>query len=401
MLGGDFQDMLRCIRCGACLNHCPVYGAIGGHAYGSLYPGPMGAVLTPALLGIDHARDLPNASSFCGRCEEVCPMAIPLPSMMRQWRERDFARAIRRFCERLALRLWAFAAKRPRLYHALAARSRRCSPGARGTVGISSRSPSPRPGPRTRDLPAPQGKTFHQLYAGDAEEQGAMTRDHQPALMVLSRIRAAPRRRGQDERARGSRRRAAERHPRGTIPGARAGGTARAWSTVHGMLSEPRRGCDAAPRTPKEAVNAIAAYLGASRLPPRCAWAPTPCLPALPWKEAPEHRARLRPAERPIAPLCPVPWSRAAETGTLFLVSGADNPTTLAFLPETHIVLIAASDIVGSYEQAWDRLRAIYGDGALPRSVNLISGPSRTADIEQTIVRGAHGPKRLHVVILG
>ena len=73
MLGGDFQDMLRCIRCGACLNHCPVYGAIGGHAYGSLYPGPMGAVLTPALYGIDHSRDLPNASSFCGRCEEVCP----------------------------------------------------------------------------------------------------------------------------------------------------------------------------------------------------------------------------------------------------------------------------------------------------------------------------------------
>src|SRR6185295_13090652 len=85
MLGGDFRAMLRCIRCGACLNHCPVYGTIGGHAYGSLYPGPMGAVLTPALYGIEHARDLPNASSFCGRCEEVCPMAIPLPSMMRKW----------------------------------------------------------------------------------------------------------------------------------------------------------------------------------------------------------------------------------------------------------------------------------------------------------------------------
>ena len=91
MLGSVFQDMLRCIRCGACLNHCPVYGAIGGHAYGSVYPGPMGAVLTPALQGIEHARDLPNASSFCGRCEEVCPMSIPLPKMMRAWRERDFA----------------------------------------------------------------------------------------------------------------------------------------------------------------------------------------------------------------------------------------------------------------------------------------------------------------------
>ncbi len=92
MLGGDFHAMLRCIRCGACLNHCPVYGTIGGHAYGS----PMGAVLTPALLGISAARHLPNASSFCGRCEEVCPMGIPLPALMRQWRERDFARANRR-----------------------------------------------------------------------------------------------------------------------------------------------------------------------------------------------------------------------------------------------------------------------------------------------------------------
>ena len=77
MLGGDFQDMLRCIRCGACMNHCPVYHAIGGHAYGWVYPGPMGAVLTPSLIGIDQAGHLPNASTFCGRCESVCPMRIP------------------------------------------------------------------------------------------------------------------------------------------------------------------------------------------------------------------------------------------------------------------------------------------------------------------------------------
>jgi L-lactate dehydrogenase complex protein LldG len=85
----------------------------------------------------------------------------------------------------------------------------------------------------------------------------------------------------------------------------------------------------------------------------------------------------------------------------LFLVSGSDNPTSLNLLPEAHTVLIAASDIVGSYEEAWDRLRSVFGEGRLPRSVNLISGPSRTADIEQTIVRGAHGPKRLQVLILG
>jgi L-lactate dehydrogenase complex protein LldG len=82
------------------------------------------------------------------------------------------------------------------------------------------------------------------------------------------------------------------------------------------------------------------------------------------------------------------------------LLSGPDNPTSLNFLPEAHSVLIAASDIVASYEEAFDRIRALSG-GVMPRSVNLISGPSRTADIEQTIVRGAHGPRRLLVVILG
>ena len=78
MLGTEFQDMLRCIRCGACMNHCPVYHAVGGHAYGWVYPGPMGAVLTPSLIGVDKAGHLPNASTFCGRCESVCPMRIPV-----------------------------------------------------------------------------------------------------------------------------------------------------------------------------------------------------------------------------------------------------------------------------------------------------------------------------------
>ncbi len=77
MLGTDFQEMLRCIRCAACMNHCPVYGAVGGHAYGWVYPGPMGAVLTPSLIGIDQAGHLPNASTFCGKCESVCPVKHP------------------------------------------------------------------------------------------------------------------------------------------------------------------------------------------------------------------------------------------------------------------------------------------------------------------------------------
>ena len=94
MLGNELREMLRCIRCGACMNHCPVYLATGGHAYGWVYPGPMGSVLTPQLIGIEQGWPLPNASTFCGRCEEVCPVRIPLPKLMRHWREEQFRRGL-------------------------------------------------------------------------------------------------------------------------------------------------------------------------------------------------------------------------------------------------------------------------------------------------------------------
>jgi len=116
MLGNEFHDILRCIRCGACLNHCPVYGSIGGHAYGWVYPGPMGAVLTPLMLGFREGGDLPNASTLCGRCEEVCPLHIPLPSLLRSLRIRHRSKG------RWLLSVWAFFARHPRLYHFFAAK---------------------------------------------------------------------------------------------------------------------------------------------------------------------------------------------------------------------------------------------------------------------------------------
>ena len=94
-------------------------------------------------------------------------------------------------------------------------------------------------------------------------------------------------------------------------------------------------------------------------------------------------------------------FAGAAETGTLFLKSGPDNPSTLNFMPEHHFVVILAADIQGSYEECLAKLREVLGDRGMPRTVNLISGPSRTADIEQTIVMGAHGPKNLVAFIVG
>ena len=168
MLGTEFQDMLRCIRCGACMNHCPVYNAVGGHAYGWVYPGPMGAVLTPSLIGVETGGQLPNASTFCGRCEEVCPMRIPLPKMMRHWREREFERRLTPQGVRRGLGLWAFAAARPALYRLLA----RAGAAALGLLGRGGRIralPLGGAWTDTRDFPAPEGGTFMSLYKPDAQ----------------------------------------------------------------------------------------------------------------------------------------------------------------------------------------------------------------------------------------
>ncbi|MDG4561752.1 MAG: LutB/LldF family L-lactate oxidation iron-sulfur protein [Candidatus Competibacter sp.] len=169
MLGGEFQDMLRCIRCSACMNHCPVYGAIGGHAYGWVYPGPMGSVLTPQLVGIDAAGQLPNASTFCGRCEEVCPMHIPLPKMMRHWREREFERHLSPTGVRFGLGAWAFFAKRPRLYRIAAGVGAWLLRRLGGRKGRIKNLPLAGGWTAWRDLPVPQGRTFQQQWAARQE----------------------------------------------------------------------------------------------------------------------------------------------------------------------------------------------------------------------------------------
>jgi L-lactate dehydrogenase complex protein LldF len=160
MLGGQFRDMLRCIRCGACMNHCPVFHAIGGHAYGWVYPGPMGAVLTPALIGIDKAGNLPNASTFCGRCEEVCPVRIPLPKLMRHWREREFERHLSPATVRSGLAVWSMFATRPRLYTLATSVAMRLLAWTGRQRGRFSFLPLAGGWTKYRDFPVPQGKTF-------------------------------------------------------------------------------------------------------------------------------------------------------------------------------------------------------------------------------------------------
>jgi L-lactate dehydrogenase complex protein LldG len=150
----------------------------------------------------------------------------------------------------------------------------------------------------------------------------------------------------------------------------------------------------------EEVPAAVQGFLRAHNLPQRIRHGADALIEGLPWamrsRSLERRRGRAEPSDETSLSRA---FAGVAETGTLILASGPDNPTTLNFLPENHIVLLAAEDVAGNYEDVWDRLRAIYGS-TLPRTVNMITGPSRTGDIEQTIELGAHGPRRLHILII-
>ncbi len=163
MLEQGLGAMLRCLRCGACMNHCPVFNEIGGHAYGGVYPGPMGSVLTPVLDGLANSQDLPKACTLNGRCQEVCPVDIPLPTMLRGWRDRSWAEGLEPVTQRSFLRAWAFAANHPFMYRigtSLAMRGVRLF--AKG--GWISSLPLASGWTRYRDFPKPARRTFFEEY---------------------------------------------------------------------------------------------------------------------------------------------------------------------------------------------------------------------------------------------
>ncbi len=164
MLGSDFAEVLRCIRCGACMNHCPVYQSVGGHAYGSVYPGPIGAVMTPALIGIENAvRPAERFELSAAPARASVPVRIPLPKLMRFWRERAFERHIVSARQRFLLAFWGFFAKRPALYRFATQAAVRALALIGGEDGRLRKMPSS--WTASRDFPAPQGGTFQAEFA--------------------------------------------------------------------------------------------------------------------------------------------------------------------------------------------------------------------------------------------
>lgn len=459
LAGGVGRQALRCIRCSACLNVCPVYERVGGHAYGSVYQGPIGAILGPQLLGPGQADSLPFASTLCGACRDVCPVQIDIPRVLVHLRAQA-VRTLRREAparkrwsvEPLVMRLLGWLLVTPRRYER-AQRAMRVLqwPFRRGGVirklpGWAGRWTA------SRDLPAAPPKTFRDLFqAGHAASPG--TREVRQASGV------------------GRSSRPAEGVPAGNRGGHEGGGhegggpeeqvrrsvlaRIRAERTGEPAVRVPREYRVAEDATPEALTARFVERMGEHRarirrIPAReladairdacrAQGVRTLAVPAdLPWewvREAEEDGVRILHDGEPgpthldngpgvRGPGAGVPGPArsgdgrlsvealdavdgvvtacalaVADTGTLVLDSGpAQGRRALTLVPDYHLCVVRASLIRGLLPEAFDELRERVH--AEHRPITLVSGPSATSDIEMNRVEGVHGPRTLDVIVV-
>jgi iron-sulfur cluster protein len=413
------RQALRCIRCSACLNVCPVYSRVGGHAYGSVYPGPIGAILTPQLRGIEEAPSLPYASSLCGACGDVCPVKIEIPRLLTHLRAREVAARRRLDPERLTMKaLFHTFSTRERYERAQKIARTAARPLARGRPTIA-RAPGPLAGwTMSRDLPTPAPETFrewwrrtrpsdpprgtvspltaHTAVKVDTVDRGAAGSGDGARADILHRIRQALHGATASDVPRNYR--TEDARERDEIVDVFAERVAEYRATVH-RVGEAEVG---------ETVARIAKAAGAEHL----------GIPAdLPedWRPGGEESvagggAGTRQIELvEDAPLS-VPELDAldgaltgcavaiAEVGAFVLDGGpGQGRRALSLVPDLHICVVRENQVVGLVPEAVAVLEASVTSG---RALTFVAGPSATSDIELDRVEGVHGPRTLHVVVV-
>ena len=394
------RQALRCIRCSACLNSCPVYSRVGGHAYESVYPGPIGAILTPQLHGLHEGRSLPYASTLCGACYEVCPVEIDIPRVLVHLRGRVVDTEPAWKPEKAAM--WAlyraFASRRS--FEAAQRAARLARPLARG--GRVTRLPWPLSGwTETRDLPAPPAETFRDWWRRERGD-GESPRVEAPALPARAPVdragvagpRLAARRSssGSGPRSRIARRRWRCRATTGAVASAPTPRSSRSSQSAPASTA-PRCAAQRETTSPRT-LGQLAAEAGARRL------AVPPDLPD--WR--PDGVELVRDEDLSASTLDGVDGALTgcalaiAETGTIVLDAGSgQGRRALTLVPDYHLCVVFEEEIVELVPEAVERLAPAIGEG---RPLTFIAGPSATSDIELERVEGVHGPRTLHVVVV-
>jgi L-lactate dehydrogenase complex protein LldF len=449
------RQALRCIRCSACLNVCPVYARVGGHAYGSVYPGPIGAILTPQLVGIEgsgpdrsrsssnaassapavssaeHAASLPYASSLCGACGEVCPVKIEIPRLLTHLRAREVAARRRLDPEKLTMRaLFHTFSTRERYERAQKIARAAVRPVARGRATIS-RAPGPLAGWTTsRELPMPAPESFREWWrrtrgssASPERTVSAFTAHYEAKADTVSSFAPHYGAKYDPVSGRGGKESAA-----GVVPAHGSGGDARA-DILHRIRAAldgaaatdvPRnyRTEDARPRDEivtlfaervaeyratvhrvresevAETVERIATEAGAERI-------GIPVDLSGDWR--PGGIELVEDASLSVPELDALDGALTgcavaiAEVGAFVLDGGeGQGRRALTLIPDLHICVVREDQVVGLVPEAVRELEAAVGAG---RPLTFVAGPSATSDIELDRVEGVHGPRVLHVVV--
>lgn len=392
--GGPLADALLCIRCGACLNACPVFREIGGHAYvgdrgqASAYPGPIGSVVSPALFGQPEFAQLARASSLCGACKEACPVDIDLPKLLLRVRAGGQHIETRRTPQGVpaplaaALRAFAWIATHPGRF---AVAQKLAAAGSRVLAPFSSwlRFPAATGWGYSKDFPRPAAKTFRDRWAQRERVTQSLPHSEEVGRAGLA---ALPGSQSTVHEHTGNPSAAVPTHPFET------------WSPMllERFTSElVALGGQVTVCKPQELAARILALLEARGITRLQAWE-TACLPSglRPVLEAAGIQVQTGADPSLLAGLTGA-LAGIAETGTLVLPGGPGQPLTASLLPEIHLAVLPVASLCETLGQALQLPEVRAASAAA-----LVTGPSRTADIEMTLTIGVHGPGEVHVFCL-
>jgi L-lactate dehydrogenase complex protein LldF len=401
------RQALRCIRCSACLNVCPVYSRTGGHAYESVYPGPIGAILTPQLTGLESGRSLPYASSLCGACYEVCPVEIDIPRVLVHLRSRVVESSPPWQPEKAAMKGLFRAFSSARAFER-AQRAARIGSRPLARAGRIARLPWPLSGwTETRDLPAPPAETFRDWWRRERGDQGGAKIDAAAQRLVDCApysVQNRPLAEGRSGDARAAileriREALQDRPPAPEVPRDYRQTSDDPRPTVIARFSERvgeyRATVRIATRQELRTVLAeMAAQAGAERL------AVPEDLPEE-WDPGveliPDHGLSATELDTLDGALTGCALA-IAETGTIVLDgAAAQGRRALSLVPDYHLCVVEADAVVATVPEAVKSLEPAVKAG---RPLTFVSGPSATSDIELNRVEGVHGPRTLHVVVV-